>query len=112
MPIHDKLVKESIRKTLSNMKCASCGQHYGPDNVCFKGHRENWWFISVYCAGCKTLIPGIVHVGTDGPSEVVTHSKEADSSQLTAPVDSNDIADMQAFLKDFSGDFRSLFCET
>lgn len=112
MPIHDKLVKESIRKTLSNMTCESCGQHYGPDNICFKGHRENWWFISVYCAGCKTLIPGIVHVGTDGLSEAVTHSKEADSSQLTAPVDSNDVVDMHAFLKDFSGDFRSLFCET
>jgi hypothetical protein len=112
MPIHDKLVKESIRKTLSNMKCESCGQHYKPDNVCFRGHRESYWFISVYCLGCKTLIPGIVRVGTDGISEAVTHSNQAQNSELSAPVDSNDIAGMYAFLKDFNGDFRALFAET
>jgi hypothetical protein len=112
MPIDEKLIKESIRKTLSNMKCESCGQHYEPDNVCFRGHRENCWFISVYCFGCKTLIPGIVRVGMDGISEAVTHSGEADSRKLSAPVDSNDVADMSAFLKDFSGDFCSLFSET
>jgi len=112
MPIHDKLVKESIRKTLSNMKCESCGQHYQPDNICFRGHRENCWFISVYCLGCQTLIPGIVRVGMDDISEAVTYSKEAESSQLPASVDSNDVADMSAFLKDFNGDFHSLFSKT
>jgi hypothetical protein len=111
MPIHDNLVKESIRTALSNMQCESCGQYYEPDNICFRGHRENCWFISTYCPSCQTLIPGIVRIEIEGMSEAVTHSKETESSKLSAPVDSNDVADMSAFLKDFSGDFRSLFTE-
>ncbi len=112
MPIHEKFVKESIRKTLSNMKCQSCGQQYEPANVCFRGHREDCWFVSIYCPGCRVLIPGIVRVGMGDMSEAVTHSEEAQSSKLSTPIDSNDVADMYAFLKDFSGDFRSLFSET
>jgi len=112
MPIHEKFVKESIRKTLSNTKCESCGQHYEPSNVCFRGHRENCWFISVYCLGCRKLIPGIVRVGMGDIPEAVTPSNEAESSKLSTPIDLNDVADMHAFLNNFKGNFRSLLSET
>lgn len=112
MPIYEKFVKESIRKTLSNMKCKSCGQQYESANVCFRGHREDCWFVSIYCPSCRVLIPGIVHVGMGDISEGVTHVSETESSEVSTPIDSNDVADMHAFLKDFSGDFCSLFSET
>ena len=111
MPIYENLVKESIRQTLSNMKCKSCGQQYEPDNVCFRGQREDCWFVSIYCPGCRVLTPGIVHVGIGDISEGVTHSSETDSSEVCTPIDSNDVADMHAFLEDFSGDLHSLFSE-
>jgi hypothetical protein len=35
----------------------------------------------------------------------------ADTGKLSAPIDFDDVLDMHIFLKDFDGDFRSLFCE-
>ena len=50
-------------------------------------------------------------VGIGQPTQVVIEPVGADNGGLSAPIDFDDVLDMHIFLKDFSGDFRSLFCE-
>jgi len=100
-----------IRKLLSNMKCGVCGQHYEPTNISVLGHREGLWFLSVYCPSCKSqgLVAAVIKEGK--VPEVVTELTEAEKSKFSIPIGSDDIIDMHTFLKDFSGDFSSLFSE-
>jgi len=100
-----------IKKLLSKMKCGACGQHYESANVKVLEHREDLWFLSVYCPGCKSqgLVAAIIREGK--VPEIVTELTEAERSKLSTPIDSDDLIDMHTFLKDFSGDFSSLFSE-
>ncbi len=98
-----------IKKLLSNMKCGVCGQHYEPANVKVLEHREDLWFLSVYCPGCKSqgLVAAVIREGK--APEIVTDLTEVEKSKLSTPIDSDDVIDMHTFLKDFGGDFSSLF---
>jgi len=98
-----------IKKLLSHMKCGVCGQHYEPANVKVLEHREDLWFLSVYCPGCKSqgLVAAVIREGK--APEIVTELTEVEKSKLSTPIDSDDVIDMHTFLKDFGGDFSSLF---
>ncbi len=98
-----------IKKLLSNMKCGVCGQHYEPANISVLEHREDLWFLSVYCPGCKSqgLVAAVIREGK--VPEIVTELTEVEKSKLSKPIDSDDLIDMHTFLKDFGGDFSSLF---
>jgi hypothetical protein len=98
-----------IKKLLSNMKCGVCGQHYEPANISILEHREDLWFLSVYCPGCKSqgLVAAVIREGK--VNKVITELTEAEKSKFSTPIGSDDVIDMHTFLKDFSGDFSSLF---
>jgi len=98
-----------IKKLLSNMKCGVCGQHYEPANIKVLEHREDLWFLSVYCPGCKSqgLVAAVIREGK--APEIVTELTEVEKNKLSTPIDSDDVIDMHTFLKDFGGDFSSLF---
>ena len=98
-----------IKKLLSNMKCGVCGQRYEPTNINVLGHREDLWFLSVFCPSCKSqgLVAAVIKEGK--LPEVVTDLTEAEQKQFSRTVSSDDIIDIHAFLKGFDGDFSSLF---
>ena len=107
MTMDDKFIK----KLLSNMKCGVCGQPYESANVNVLGHREDLWFISVYCVACKSqgLVAAIVKEGKT--PEILTELSEAEHVKFSdAPsIDSDDVLDIYTFLEEFSGDFASIF---
>ncbi len=100
-----------IKKLLSNMKCTVCGRHYEPANVKVLGHQENMWFLSVFCPACVSqgLVAAVIKEGKI--SEIVTELTEAERSKFAnvPPIGADDILDMHTFLKEFKGDFSSLF---
>lgn len=105
-----------IRKLLSNMKCGICGQPYDSSNIHVMGHREDLWFLSVHCLSCKSqgLVAAVIKDGElPEPVEAVPELTEADIKKFAAfsPVDSDDVLDMHTFLKEFGGNFSSLFPE-
>jgi hypothetical protein len=91
------------------MKCAVCGRRYEPANVNVLGHREDLWFISVFCSSCRSqgLVAAVVKEGK--LPEVVSELTEGEEGRFTAPVEADDLIDIHAFLKDFHGDFSALF---
>ena len=100
-----------IRKLLANMKCGVCGHNYESANVNVIGHREDLWFVTVFCPSCKSkgLVAAIVT--EDKQLEVITELTESERTKFSdAPqVDSDDVLDMHSFLNKFGGDFSSLF---
>jgi hypothetical protein len=100
-----------IKKLLSNMKCTVCGRHYELANVNVLGHQENMWFLSVFCPACSSqgLVAAVIKEGKI--SEIVTELTEAERSKFAnvPPIGADDLLDMHAFLKEFEGDFSSLF---
>jgi hypothetical protein len=105
MAIDEKFIKNS----LSNIKCELCSQRYQPADMCILGHQENWWFLSLYCPSCRRGRLAVVIVARDETSKVVTELTEKERDEPPAPVDTDDLLDMHIFLKDFSGNFCSLF---
>ena len=102
-----------IKRLMTSMKCAVCGQHYRVDNINVLGHEEDLWFLRALCSACHTqcLIAAIIKEGRE--AEVITDLTEVeldkfrDVDKLTA----DDVLDMHGFLKDFSGDFSQLFSQ-
>lgn len=99
-----------IKKILATMKCAMCGHHYSAGNINILGHKEDLWFLSVFCPSCKSqgLVAAVVKEGSRSP-EVVTELTPEELKRLSTPLTSDDVIDMHAFLRDFDGDFSSLF---
>ena len=100
-----------IRNLLSNVKCGRCGWHCGPADADLLGYRGDLWVFSVYCPSCKSqgLVAAAIKRGE--VPEVVAELTEAEKSKFSTPISSDDVLDMHIFLKDFSGDFSSLFSE-
>jgi hypothetical protein len=109
--VDNRFIQKVICKAFSSVECELCGQHYEAANISFMGHRNGWWFLSLYCSGCKRNRSAVVGVGIGQPTQVVIEPARADTGELSAPIDFDDVLDMHIFLKDFDGDFRSLFCE-
>ena len=101
-----------IKKLLANMKCGVCGRHYEPSHISILGHKENLWFLSAFCAACtsQVLVAAVIKEGN--VVEVVTDLTEAELARFSADsVEADDVLDMHSFLKDFEGDFSTLFSE-
>ena len=100
-----------IKKLLSNMKCGICGRPYQPSHISILGHREDLWFLSVFCAACtsQALVAAVIKEGN--VTEVVTDLTEAELAKFSADssVEADDVLDIHNFLKDFEGDFSDLF---
>ncbi|HJX70237.1 MAG TPA: hypothetical protein VJ441_03995 [Dehalococcoidia bacterium] len=92
------------------MKCGVCGQSYESTDINVLGHREDLWFLSVYCPACKSqgLVAAVIKEGK--LPEVITELSEAERAKFSAtpPIGSEDVLDMHILLDKFSGDFSSL----
>lgn len=100
-----------LKKLLATMKCGMCGNHYQSGNVNILGRKEDLWFLSVFCPSCKSqgLVAAVVKEGK--VTEVLTELTPDEQKRLASatPLSSDDLMDMHSFLRDFDGDFRSLF---
>lgn len=93
------------------MKCGICGQRYEPPSVKVLGHRDDLWFLSVYCHSCKTqgLVAAFLKEGKLPSITAELTEEEYTKFSGYPPIESDDILDMHTFLEEFSGDFSSLF---
>jgi galactokinase len=102
-----------IKKLLANMKCGICGRHYEPGHINILGHKEDLWFLSVFCPACtsQALVAAVIKEGK--VAEVVTDLTEKELSKLSdgSTIEADDVLDLHNFLKGFEGDFSSLFSE-
>ena len=100
-----------IKKILASMKCGICGQKYESSNIKILGHREELWFLSVFCHSCciQGLVAAVVKEGRE--TEVITDLKpeELQGFKDKDGIKADDVLDIHQFLKGFNGDLASLF---
>lgn len=102
-----------IKKLMSNMKCGVCGQRYAVANVHILGHRDDLWFVGIFCPSCRSqgLVAAVVKEGAI-PQLITefTDAEEVKFAQAQA-VSCDDVLEVHDFLKRFDGDFGQLFTE-
>ncbi len=106
------MVNESIIKRLmSSVKCAVCGQHYEQDSIKILGYQEDLWFLGVSCSACHTGCLVVAVIKEDRAPEVITDLNETELEKFSNVdrLTADDVLDMHNFLKDFDGDLSRLF---
>lgn len=99
-----------IKRLMDTMKCASCGQHYEAYNIDVLGHREDLWFLRVFCSTChiQYLVAAVIKEGR--MPEIVTDLTEVELDKFRDNViEADDVLSMYDFLKEFNGDFSQFF---
>ena len=96
---------------MSSIKCNKCGQFYESDNIDIIEHKDNTWFLSVYCPFClkQSFIIAIVRVNKEIETTTDLTEDELKRFKDTSQITTDYVLDMHNFLKDFSGDFSQLF---
>lgn len=102
--------ESSIKKFLTSIKCSGCGQHYESGNIDVLGHREDLWFLSVFCPSCRARYLIVAMVTREKVWEVITDLTEAELDKFrgVGTVTADEVVDMHSFLKSFDGDFSRL----
>jgi len=100
-----------VKRLLASMKCCMCNKHYEPGHINVLGHRDNVWFLSVYCSSCQSqgLVAVVIRQGK--APEVITDLSETELARFSrnGRIAADDILEMHNFLKNFDGDFSHLF---
>jgi hypothetical protein len=102
-----------IKRLIATIKCGICGQHYEGGNVRILGHRDDLWFLSVFCSACRSqgLVAAVIKEGQ--LPQLITDLTETEQAKFRElePVDADDLLDIHWFLRDFDGDFDHLFSQ-
>ena len=102
--------REIVKHLMTSIPCAVCQHSYTPGDVHIVDHRDEVWIMAVTCAHC----------GTQGLVFAMIKEEESDSVSDPTPqewarfremprIDADDVLDVHEFLRDFDGDFVSLF---
>jgi len=105
------MVNESvIKKLMSSIKCAVCGQRYEEDGIKILGHQEDLWFLGVSCSVCHTRCLAAAVIKEDKAPQVITDLTGADQEKFrnVDRLTADEVLDMHNFLKNFDGDFSRL----
>jgi hypothetical protein len=104
--------QEVLKRIVAALKCSQCSASFAPERVSFLGSKEDVWYFMVDCSGCgnREMVAALVQHA--GEIEKCTDLTDSEAGRLVHPVKSDDLIDMHLYLKDFSGDFKSLFSGT
>ncbi len=97
-------LKKLIKEIKDNVPCQDCKAKFKDRDISLIGTVLNEGYLQAKCSACKNNTIINVVFGTSKRQ----HRKIA-KPQATKIITSNDILDMQNFLKDFDGNFIKLF---
>ena len=102
-----------IRKLLSSVKCSSCGNQFGTNDINVIKHQDDTWFLNIYCPSCGKQSLVVAIIKKDKTTEIVSNVSDSGSPEYAhaSTVSVDDMLDIHNFLKDFDGDFAGLFSE-
>jgi hypothetical protein len=108
MDQEERYVKEMVVASIGN--CVACGRSYDTESVTVLGHQDDLWFLMVVCRGCSShgLVAALLKENTPA---VVTDLTDDDRIrfQQAPTVSADDVLEVHEFLREFDGDFASLF---
>ena len=106
-----------LRTQLTSFGCGSCGRPYRSRGIRILAQRDDLYFVDLSCRECGAGAIAIVTIEVEG-EEVQLDAPELEpvaddaSSPAARPVSPDDVLTMHEFLRDFDGDFQTLFTGT
>jgi len=103
-------VEERIKRLMNTVRCGHCGQPYQSHNVRVLGHTNGLWYVNAYCVSCQSqfvIAATLTGEKVSLTSDLTEIENIRFANQVTPTAD--DILDMHGFLKQFNGNFGSLF---
>ena len=99
-----------IKDLISTMKCGVCGRRYETANVDILGHRDDLWFLSVFCPQCHTQGLMAATIKKCKASEIVTDLTDEEYLRFAnnPPVEADEVLEMYEFLENFKGNISTL----
>ncbi|MES0278873.1 MAG: hypothetical protein ABUK03_03925 [Dehalococcoidales bacterium] len=100
-----------IKRLITSIKCGVCGRHYEANSVKLLGQRDDLWFLGAECKSCRARALVAVVLKEEGLPAMVTDLTAGEQRlfrHMAAPT-ADELLEMHGFLKDFKGDFASLF---
>jgi len=72
------------------------------------GQKDDWWFFAVRCAACgeSRVVAALAQEEEDLPR--LEESQKAEKADKRPPISCDDVLDTHLFLRDFTGDLKSL----
>jgi hypothetical protein len=103
-------MEERIKRLMNAVKCGHCGENYLSHNVKVVGNSNGLWYINAYCTSCHSQFVIAATLCGDKPA-LISDLKDEEAARFTAGHSPNadDVLDMHTFLKNFDGDFGTLF---
>lgn len=107
--MNERHIKEMVLGTVN--QCGSCGHSYGVDNVAIVGHEDELWLLMMNCPACSSrgLVAALIKDQTRPALASDVVEKELQGVKKFEVVTADDVLDIHQFLKEFSGDFLTLF---
>ena len=103
--------REVVKHLIASIPCTVCQHRYEPDDVRIVEHDGEVWIMAVTCDHCGTqgLVFAIIQEAEK--PEIVNElaSQEWARFREMPQIDADDLLDVHEFLRDFEGDFVSLF---
>jgi hypothetical protein len=102
--------REMVKHLIASIPCAVCQHSYKPDDVHIVDHSDEIWIMAVKCNHCGTkgLVFAVVKEERPEIAGELTPQEWAKFREMPQ-IDADDLLDVHEFLKDFDGDFVSLF---
>ena len=103
--------EQIIYTLISTVKCTICDGAYSINDIIIIGHQDNTWFLNILCPLCQKQAFVIALINKGKSVEIVSDLTITELLELTQTkaIDIDDILDIHNFLKDFNGNFVSLF---
>lgn len=104
--------ERALKQLISSFRCHVCRRSFDREYVRVAARHEQLWIVSVRCGLCRNQQVFWValkdEVADDGEPSDLTAAEEALFASLE-PVSCDQVLDMHEFLRNFKGDFKSLF---
>ena len=103
-----------IKQLLSSIRCSVCGDRYQAKDLKILGHQDDTWFVNACCPACYKRAFVVAIIKRDKPPQIIKELSEIETAKFAqaSAINSDDILDLHDFLKDFDGDFITLFSNT
>lgn len=123
MEANDGQIKRIVLRRMG--RCRVCHREYADEDVRIVSRNPDMWMMVVECVDChaKNFVAAVLNEGDPAQAELalrrMSSGAEIELEQIPTdaaeevvsgePVTAADVADMHRFLREFDGDFRSLF---
>lgn len=97
-----------LKQIISTYRCGICRQTFQRDLVRVAARHDELWIVSVRCARCRNQQVFWVSMRDRTPEDAWDEA-ETERDIERAPISSDEQLDLHAFLREFDGDFKSLF---